>query len=40
MSDTQAAEVFSKLQALQNKKTYAAKKNWTSDESKLLIWAV
>ena len=25
---------------MQNKKTYAAKKNWTDDESRLLNWAI
>ena len=25
---------------MQNKKTYYAKKNWTDEESKLLLWAI
>jgi hypothetical protein len=40
ISDKQAHEVFAKLQSMMQKKTYAAKKNWTTDESRLLVWAV
>ena len=38
LSDAQAAEIFAKLQAQQSRRTYAAKKNWTSDELHLLVW--
>lgn len=40
ISDEVASEIFSKLTALQGKKTYAAKKNWTDGESRLLQWAI
>ena len=40
ITDDAASEIFSKLMTLQSKKTYAAKKNWTDDESRLLVWAI
>jgi hypothetical protein len=40
ISNEEASNIFSKLEHEQGKKTYHAKKNWTDDEFKLLIWAV
>lgn len=40
ITDEIASEIFRKLSALQGKKTYYAKKNWTDDESRLLLWAI
>ena len=40
ISDELAQDIFSKLNKLQGKKTYYAKKNWTDDEAKLLQWAI
>jgi hypothetical protein len=40
ITNQQASVIFSKLEELQNKKSYYAKKNWTDDESKLLLWAI
>ena len=40
ITDKQASEIFEKLSALQDKKTFYAKKNWTDDETKLLHWAL
>ena len=40
ITDEAAAEIFDKLQKLQGKKTYYAKKNWTDDEANLLQWAI
>ena len=40
ISDKAASEIFDKLTKLQGKKTYYAKKNWTDEEAKLLLWAI
>lgn len=40
ISNEEASNIFSKLEHEQGKKTYHAKKNWTDDEFRLLIWAV
>ena len=40
ISDEIASTIFVKLEGLQNKKSYYAKKNWTDEESKLLLWAI
>jgi hypothetical protein len=40
INNDQASNIFSKLEHEQGKKTYQAKKNWTEDEFKLLIWAI
>jgi hypothetical protein len=40
ISDQQASSIFDKLNTLQGKKTYYAKKNWTEEEAKLLLWAI
>lgn len=40
INDEQAAAIFSQLESEQSKKSYQAKKNWTEEESKLLLWAI
>lgn len=40
LTDQEAAAIFDKLTVAQSKKSYYAKKNWTEEESKLLLWAV
>lgn len=40
ISDKVASEIFDKLTKQQGKKTYYAKKNWTDEEAKLLLWAI
>lgn len=40
INDEQAASIFSQLESEQSKKSYQAKKNWTEEESKLLLWAI
>jgi hypothetical protein len=40
ITDEIASEIFDKLSKQQGKKTYYAKKNWTDEESRLLIWAI
>jgi hypothetical protein len=36
IDDDTASEIFNKLNKIQGKKSYYAKKNWTDDEAKLL----
>ena len=40
ITDELASEIFEKLTKQQGKKTYYAKKNWTEEESLLLLWAI
>lgn len=40
IDDDTASEIFNKLNKIQGKKSYYAKKNWTDDEAKLLQWAI
>lgn len=40
ITDEVASDIFVKLEKLQGKKTYYAKKNWTDDEANLLQWAI
>lgn len=40
ISNEEAANIFSRLEHEQGKKSYQAKKNWTDEEFKLLIWAI
>lgn len=36
IDDEAASEIFNKLNKIQGKKSYQAKKNWTDEEAKLL----
>ena len=40
LTHAEASEIFDRLKKQQEKKTYFAKKNWSKDESRLLLWAV